>query len=102
MTATSAMAMVTATTWVMAMVTRLAGDKEDKGEGGKGDGDGDEGGGRQRGNGDGGKSYGDGNNGGGQAMAMVTKRVRSFVVIDRRIVLFIQIFLKNVVPYKQL
>jgi hypothetical protein len=33
-------------TWVMVMVTRLAGDEEGKGEGGKGDGDGDEGGGR--------------------------------------------------------
>ena len=30
MAATRAMATVTATTWVMAMVTRLAGDKEDK------------------------------------------------------------------------
>ncbi len=36
MTATRAMAMVTATTWVMAMVTRLVGDEEGKGEGGKG------------------------------------------------------------------
>ncbi len=34
--ATMVMAAVTATTWVMAMVTRLAGDKEGKGEGGKG------------------------------------------------------------------
>ncbi len=34
---------VTATTWVMATVTRLAGDKEGKGEGGKGDGNGDDG-----------------------------------------------------------
>ncbi len=46
-TATRAMvmAMVTAkaTTWVILMVTRLAGDKEGKGEGGKGDGDDDEG-----------------------------------------------------------
>ena len=47
LTATMAMAMVTATMWVMAMVTRLAGNKEGKGEGGKGVGDGDEGG-RQR------------------------------------------------------
>ena len=39
----------------MATVTRLAGDKDGKGEGGKGDGDGDEGGGQQSGNGDGGK-----------------------------------------------
>ena len=31
-----AMAMVTSTTWVMATVTRLAGDEEGKGEGGKG------------------------------------------------------------------
>ena len=36
LTATRAMAMVTAMTWVMAMVTRLAGNKEGKGEGGKG------------------------------------------------------------------
>jgi hypothetical protein len=64
------MATVTATTWVMAAVTRLAGDKENKGEGGKGAGDGDEGGGRRRGN-------GDGDNGGrrAMAMAMATKRV---------------------------
>ncbi len=53
-----------ATTWLMATVTRLAGDEEGKGEGGKSDGDGDEGGGRRSGNGDGGKSDGDGNNGG--------------------------------------
>ena len=46
MTATRAMATVTATMWVMAMVTRLAGNEEGKGEGGKGDGDVDEGGGR--------------------------------------------------------
>ena len=39
------MVMVTATTWVMATVTRLAGDKEGKGDGGKGDDDDDEGGG---------------------------------------------------------
>ena len=43
MTATRAMAKVMATTWVMVTVTRLAGDKEGKGEGGKGDGNGDEG-----------------------------------------------------------
>ncbi len=36
LTATRAMAMVTATTWVMATVTRLVGDEEGKGEGGKG------------------------------------------------------------------
>jgi len=36
LTATRAMAMVTAMTWVMAMVKRLADDKEGKGEGGKG------------------------------------------------------------------
>ena len=59
LTATRVMAMVTTMTWVMVMVTRLAGDKEGKGEGGKGDGNGDEGGGRRRGNGDGGKSDGD-------------------------------------------
>ena len=44
---------VTATTWVMATVTRLAGNEEGKGEGGKGNGDGDGGGGQRRGNGDG-------------------------------------------------
>ena len=44
-----AMGTVTATTWVMATVTRLAGDEEGKGEGGKGNGVGDDGGGRQRG-----------------------------------------------------
>ncbi len=44
MTATRAMAKVTAATWVMVMVTRLAGNKEGKGEGGKGNGEGDEGG----------------------------------------------------------
>ena len=59
----------------MATVTRLAGDKEGKGEGGKGNGDGDEGGGRQRGNGDGGKSNGDGDNGDRRAMVMATKKV---------------------------
>ena len=65
LTVTGAMATVTATMWVMATVTRLAGDKVGKGEGGKGDGDGDEGGRRRRGNGDGGrKSSGDSNNGG--------------------------------------
>ncbi len=36
LTATRVMATVTAMTWVMAMVTRLACDKEGKGEGGKG------------------------------------------------------------------
>jgi len=69
LTATRAMATVTATTWLM------AGNEEGKGEGGKDDGNGDEGGGRQRGNGDGGKSDGDGDNGGRQAMAISTKRV---------------------------
>ncbi len=64
LTATRVMATVTATTWVMATVMRLAGDKEGKGEGGKGDGDGDKGGRRRRGNGNGGKSGGDGDNGG--------------------------------------
>ena len=73
--ATGAMVTMTATTWLMATVTRLAGDKEGKGEGGKGDGDGDEGGGQQRGNVDGGKSNGDGNNGVRQEMVMATKRV---------------------------
>ena len=43
--ATRVMAMVTAMTWLMVTVTKLAGDEEGKGEGGKGDGDGDEGGG---------------------------------------------------------
>jgi len=36
LTATRAMAIVTATTWVMVTVTRLVGNKEGKGEGGKG------------------------------------------------------------------
>ena len=36
LTVTRAMATVTAMTWVMAMVTRLAGNEEGKGEGGKG------------------------------------------------------------------
>ena len=45
LTATRALATVTATTWLMVMVTRLAGDEEGKGEGGNGYGDGDEGGG---------------------------------------------------------
>jgi len=36
LTVTRAMATVTATTWVMATVTRLAGGEEGKGEGGKG------------------------------------------------------------------
>ena len=73
--ATRAKAMVMATTWLMATVTRLAGDEEGKGEGGKGDGDGDEGDGRRSGNGDGGKSDGDGDNGGRRAMVMAKKRV---------------------------
>jgi len=64
LTVTRAMATAMATMWVMETVTRLAGDKEGKDEGGKGDGDGDEGGGRRRGNGDGGgKSGGNGDNG---------------------------------------
>ncbi len=42
----TAMATAKATTWVMVMVTRLTGDEECKGEGGKGDGDDDEGGAR--------------------------------------------------------
>ena len=44
LTATRAMATVTATTWVMVTVVRLTGDIEGKGEGGKGNGDSDEGG----------------------------------------------------------
>ncbi len=74
-------ATVTAMMWMMATVTRLAGDEEGKGEGGKGDGDGDDGGGRRRGNGDGGKSNGGGDNNDGRAMAMAMKRVRSLVVL---------------------
>ncbi len=62
MMATRAMVTVTATTWLMATVTRLAGDEEGKGEGGKGNGDGDEGGGQQRGNGNSGKSDCNGDN----------------------------------------
>ena len=64
MTATRAMATFMVTKWLMTTVTRLAGNKEGKGEGGKGDGDGDEGGVRRSGNGDGGKSDGNGDNGG--------------------------------------
>ncbi len=60
---------------MMVTVTRLAGDEEGKGEGGKGDGNDDEGGGRRRGNVDGGKSDGDGGNDGRRLMVMVTKRV---------------------------
>jgi len=78
LTATRAMATVTATTWLMATVTRLAGDEEGKGEVGKvgkGDGNGDEGGGQRSGNGDGGKSNGNGDNGGRRVMVMATKRV---------------------------
>jgi len=81
--ATRVMATATVKTWVMVMVTRLAGDEEGKGEGGKGDGNGDDGGGRQRGNGDGCKSNGDGNNGGGRAMAMATKRVMVMVTTQK-------------------
>ena len=73
--ATRVMVTVTATTWLMATVTRLTGNEEGKGEGGKGDGDGDEGGGRRRDNVDGSKSDGDGGNGGRRAMMMATKRV---------------------------
>jgi hypothetical protein len=40
-------AMVTVTTWAMAMATSLAGNKEGKCKGGEGNGDGDEGGRRQ-------------------------------------------------------
>ncbi len=42
----TAMATAKGTRWVMAMVTRLAGNEEGKGEGGKGNGDDDEGGAR--------------------------------------------------------
>jgi hypothetical protein len=42
--ATRAMEMATTTMWGMAMAMRQAGDKEDKGEGGKGNSNGDEGG----------------------------------------------------------
>ena len=45
LTATRVLATVTAMTWLMVTVTRLAGEEEGKGEGGKGDGGGDEGGG---------------------------------------------------------
>ena len=83
MMATRVLATVTAMTWLMVTVTRLAGDEEGKGEGGKGDGDGDEGGGQRRGNGNGGKSDGDGNNGGRRAMEMATKRVMVTVTATR-------------------
>ena len=69
LTATRALATVTATMWFMVTVMRLAGDEEGKGEGGKGNGDG------QRGNGDSGKSDGDGDNGGRRAMLMAMKMV---------------------------
>jgi len=75
LTATRAMTTVTAMTWLMVMVMRLAGNKEGKGEGSKGNGNGDEGGGQRSGNGNSGKSNGDGDNGGRRAMAMATKRV---------------------------
>ena len=42
MMVTRALAMVTATTWLMVTVTRMAGDEEGKGEGGKGNGNGDD------------------------------------------------------------
>jgi hypothetical protein len=45
MTVMRAAAMATATMWAMVMVTRLAGNKEGKGKGGKGKCDSDEGGG---------------------------------------------------------
>ena len=45
----TAIATVKAMTWVMVIMTRLAGDEEGKGKGGKGDGDDDEGGGQRRG-----------------------------------------------------
>ena len=45
LTATRAMATMTATMGGMVVVTRLAGNEEGKDEGGKGNGDGDEGGG---------------------------------------------------------
>jgi hypothetical protein len=79
LTVTRAMAIATSTTWVMVVVTRLAGNEEGKGEGGKGDGDSDDGDGRRRGNGDGGKSDGDSDNGDRRAMAMATKRVMVMV-----------------------
>ncbi len=50
------------TIWVMATATRLAGNDERKGEGGKGKCNGDEGGGRQRGQGQ--QGDGNGNKGG--------------------------------------
>jgi hypothetical protein len=46
---TRAAAMAMATMWVMATVTRLVGNKEGKGKGGKGKCNGNEGGGHQRG-----------------------------------------------------
>ena len=97
--ATATRVMVTAmttakgTTWVMVMVTRLAGDEEGKGNCGKGNGDDNEGGARateraraarqwrwQQGwwanNGNGNKEgKGNGNKGGRQATMMATKRV---------------------------
>jgi hypothetical protein len=46
-----ALAMATVTMWAMVTATRLAGNKEGKGKGGKSNGDGNEGGGQQRGQG---------------------------------------------------
>ena len=66
--ATRAMATVTATTWLMATVTRLAGDEEGKGEGGKGDGDGRRGGGGST------KARRRRQFGGGEAMAAARQR----------------------------
>ncbi len=48
---TRAAATAMVTMWAMAMVTKLVGNKEGEGEGGKGKFDGDKGGGRQRGEG---------------------------------------------------
>jgi hypothetical protein len=53
------------TMWVMATATRLVGDDERKGKGGKGKCNGNEGGGHQRGQGR--QGNGNGNKGGGQA-----------------------------------
>ncbi len=57
--------LATPTMWAMAMVTRLAGNDERKGKGGKQKCDGDEGGGHQRRQGR--QGNGDGNKDGGQA-----------------------------------
>jgi hypothetical protein len=72
-TAMRVMARAMAIMWVMAMVARLAGNKEGKGNGERSMATAMRVAGDKEGNGNGGKSNGD--KGGGKAMAMATKRV---------------------------